>query len=179
MNDFAQIEEKMAHLEVGDLVTMTIVDVFETDNNGKLLSYCPTFDNRDIRKTTQASEMVRKSSSRFISQLGVIANSQAAAKLNQGVAAVTKLGFSAAKSMAEQVKHSMDERLMNSPSRSTASSKNAQSSMNAQGFETALNMAENAATASDQNTSRRSDLYVSDDSTGAGEETSFELAERT
>ena len=32
-----------------DLVTMTIIDVFETDYDGKLLSYCPTFDNRQVR----------------------------------------------------------------------------------------------------------------------------------
>ena len=37
--------------DFGDLVTMTIIDVFETDNDGKLLSYCPTFDNRAVHKT--------------------------------------------------------------------------------------------------------------------------------
>jgi hypothetical protein len=36
-------------LQMGDLVTLTIVDVFETDNQGKLLSFCPTFDNKKIR----------------------------------------------------------------------------------------------------------------------------------
>jgi hypothetical protein len=59
MNEFVQIEEHESILEVGDLVHMTIVDVFETDNNGRLLSYCPTFDNRDIRKTTLATETLR------------------------------------------------------------------------------------------------------------------------
>lgn len=38
--------------DFGDLVTMTIVDVFETDCEGKLLSYCPTFDNRAVVSET-------------------------------------------------------------------------------------------------------------------------------
>lgn len=48
---------------------MTIVDVFETDNQGKLLSYCPTFDNRAIHKTTQTAETIRKSTSRLLTVL--------------------------------------------------------------------------------------------------------------
>jgi hypothetical protein len=53
-------------LQIGDLVTMTIVDVFETDCNGKLLSYCPTFDNRAIVKTNATTEILRKSSSKVM-----------------------------------------------------------------------------------------------------------------
>jgi hypothetical protein len=45
-------------IQLGDLVTMTIVDVFETDSDGKLLSYCPTFDNRSVKKTNPASELI-------------------------------------------------------------------------------------------------------------------------
>jgi len=45
-------------IQLGDLVTMTIVDVFETDCDGKLLSYCPTFDNRSVKKTNPASELI-------------------------------------------------------------------------------------------------------------------------
>ena len=41
-------EEMDTDFDFGDLVTMTIVDVFETDCDGKLLSYCPTFDNRAV-----------------------------------------------------------------------------------------------------------------------------------
>jgi len=47
--------------DFGDLVTMTIVDVFETDADGKLLSYCPTFDNRAVHKTPEMAERLRKS----------------------------------------------------------------------------------------------------------------------
>jgi hypothetical protein len=46
--------------DFGDLVTMTIVDVFETDTFGRLLSYCPTFDNRDVHKTPEHIEMFKK-----------------------------------------------------------------------------------------------------------------------
>lgn len=56
-------------LQPGDLVTMTIVDVFETDSQGKLLSYCPTFDNRAIHKTNPTTETLRKSSTRLVSAL--------------------------------------------------------------------------------------------------------------
>jgi hypothetical protein len=56
-------------LRPGDLVSMRIVDVFETDKNGCLLSYCPTFDNRAVVKTHATTEVLRKSSSRVVSAL--------------------------------------------------------------------------------------------------------------
>jgi hypothetical protein len=56
-------------LQIGDLVSMTIVDVFETDSDGKLLSYCPTFDNRAIVKTNATTEVLRKSSTKVIAAL--------------------------------------------------------------------------------------------------------------
>jgi len=49
-------------LQPGDLVKMTIVDVFETDNRGKLLSYCPTFDNRAVTKQDRTAHALRKKS---------------------------------------------------------------------------------------------------------------------
>jgi hypothetical protein len=58
---------------------MTVVDVFETDNQGKLLSYCPTFDNRAIHKTNQTTESLRKNSSKFISVLAKAQKSKLAA----------------------------------------------------------------------------------------------------
>lgn len=67
----------------GDLVTMTIVDVFETDCDGKLLSYCPTFDNRAIFKTDQRVEQIRKSSSMIKKNINTVAKSQTAARVNQ------------------------------------------------------------------------------------------------
>jgi hypothetical protein len=47
-------------LSCGDLVTLTIVDVFETDNCGKLLSYCPTFDNRSVQKVDRNLYVIRQ-----------------------------------------------------------------------------------------------------------------------
>jgi hypothetical protein len=58
-------------LKIGDLVSLTIVDVFETDNQGKIMSYCPIFDNLAAQqKTNQAVKTVRKTSSKFFSMLG-------------------------------------------------------------------------------------------------------------
>ncbi|GAX10330.1 hypothetical protein FisN_3Lh537 [Fistulifera solaris] len=91
MNEFAPLSEhrhgpKQSHsndefvnqLQIGDLVTMTIVDVFETDNQGKLLSYCPTFDNRAVYKTHQTTETLRRGGSHLMSMLGKARNSQTA-----------------------------------------------------------------------------------------------------
>jgi hypothetical protein len=150
MNEFVQIEEHESLLEVGDLVHMTIVDVFETDNNGRLLSYCPTFDNRDIRKTTLATETIRKSSSKIMSQWSVIANSQAAARLNEGVSYAAKMGMEAAKSTYDSVKNSIDER-MGTPLRQSPKKEH----LDSQGFEDALNDGVPSAVAG------RSDSYMS------------------
>lgn len=109
MNEFAPLGDASSQdnddeLQVGDLVTMTIVDVFETDNNGKLLSYCPTFDNRAIHKTTQASEMVRRSSSKLMTSIHQASKSHAAHKMNQAASQVTRVAMEAAKQMAESIR---------------------------------------------------------------------------
>jgi hypothetical protein len=62
-------DDAFNQLQMGDLVSMTIVDVFETDNQGKLLSYCPTFDNRAIHKTHHTAETLRKGSSKVMTAL--------------------------------------------------------------------------------------------------------------
>lgn len=72
----------MDELHMGDLVTMTIVDVFETDTDGRLLSYCPTFDNRAIRKTMKTAEQLRKGGSKVKAVAKVVAKSHAAARFN-------------------------------------------------------------------------------------------------
>jgi hypothetical protein len=61
--------------DFGDLVTMTIVDVFETDIDGKLLSYCPTFDNRDVRKTPEHIEMFKKGMGQMRERIDGVARS--------------------------------------------------------------------------------------------------------
>lgn len=75
----AENESTDTDFDFGDLVTMTIIDVFETDNDGKLLSYCPTFDNRAVHKTQESIERLRKGAS----QLREIARSPAGVKVNK------------------------------------------------------------------------------------------------
>mmetsp|Transcript_5157 Transcript_5157/g.5850 ORF Transcript_5157/g.5850 Transcript_5157/m.5850 type:complete len:486 (+) Transcript_5157:66-1523(+) len=72
----------------GDLVTMTIVDVFETDRDGKLLSYCPTFDNRSVQRTNPASEKVSKMKQRIT----VATKSPAAVRVNRAASSAA-MGF--------------------------------------------------------------------------------------
>jgi len=125
MNEFASIsfdvgpgEERSSHeesmLQIGDLVTLTIVDVFETDNQGKLLSYCPTFDNRDVRKTNQTTETIRKSSKNLFSILGRAQKAVAKSEV------ISKMGLMQhARNVAENMKHKVDEAVqhMNSPNK--------------------------------------------------------------
>jgi hypothetical protein len=84
-------DESVNTLQVDDLVSMTIVDVFETDNQGKLLSYCPTFDNRAVVKTHAAAENWRKSSHKLMSMVGQAQNSQTAAMIMKQARSMTEL----------------------------------------------------------------------------------------
>jgi hypothetical protein len=138
-------------LQVGDLVTLTIVDVFETDNQGRLLSYCPTFDNRAVTKTNQAAETIRKSSSKFLSMLGRAQKAVAKSEVNKKASAqLSRMGImQSARNMAENMRHKVDEAVhqINSPNRKTSPRADGQDSLNdAKGFEQAMNAAEAAAT---------------------------------
>jgi hypothetical protein len=110
-------------LQMGDLVTLTVVDVFETDNQGKLLSYCPTFDNRKVKKTNPASETIRKSSQKFFSMMGRAQRAVAKSEVNKRASAqLHKMGLMQhARNMAENVKHRVGEAVhqMNSPNKSS------------------------------------------------------------
>jgi hypothetical protein len=132
MNEFASFSfdesiqesssaEQESQLQIGDLVTLTIVDVFETDNQGKLLSYCPTFDNRAIRKTNQAAETLRKSSRTIFSILGKAKKAVAKSEVNKKASEqISKMGLMQhAKNVAEMAKHKVDEAVqqMNSPAK--------------------------------------------------------------
>lgn len=134
MNEFASISfdgglsedtsaEQESPLQVGDLVTLTIVDVFETDNQGKLLSYCPTFDNRAVRKTNQTTETIRKSSTKLFSILGKAKKAVEKSEVNKrATEQITRMGLMKhAKNVAENMKHKVDEAVqqMNSPARPT------------------------------------------------------------
>ncbi|KAL7546145.1 hypothetical protein ACHAWF_009485 [Thalassiosira exigua] len=79
--------------DFGDLVAMTIVDVFETDADGKLLSYCPTFDNRAVHKTREAVERVRKGASHLKERMEVVARSPAGKSVNKAAENLGKMAL--------------------------------------------------------------------------------------
>jgi len=93
--------------DFGDLVTMTIIDVFETDNDGKLLSYCPTFDNRAVHKTQESIERLRKGAS----QLREIARSPAGVKVNKAAGSLGKMSLNAALTVRNIVRHKIEEEI--------------------------------------------------------------------
>ena len=69
--------------DFGDLVTMTIINVFKTDTYGKLLLYCPTFDNRAVHKTPEMAERLRKGASHLMERMEVAARSPAGKTVNK------------------------------------------------------------------------------------------------
>ena len=98
-------------LHMGDLVTMTIVDVFETDTDGRLLSYCPTFDNRNIKKTMKTAEQLRKGGSKVVAAAKVVAKSTAAARFNSAAVLVTRLSLKAAVQVKDSVVKKIDDEM--------------------------------------------------------------------
>jgi len=93
--------------DFGDLVTMTIIDVFETDAHGKLLSYCPTFDNRAVRKTPEMAERLRKGASHLLEKMDVVARSPAGRGVNRAAGNLGKMSFRAAMVVGNAVKSKM------------------------------------------------------------------------
>ncbi len=68
--------------DFGDLVSMTIVDVFETDADGLFVSYCPTFDNRAVHKTPEMAQRIRKGVGQMRETMEVVANSPVGKSVN-------------------------------------------------------------------------------------------------
>lgn len=101
--------QQIDQLHFGDMVTMTIVDVFETDSHGKLLSYCPTFDNRAVKKTDARVERLRKGSSRMKSQINVISKSRTAAKVNEAAGFLGRLSMKAATTVKDTIQKTVEE----------------------------------------------------------------------
>mmetsp|Transcript_2085 Transcript_2085/g.2887 ORF Transcript_2085/g.2887 Transcript_2085/m.2887 type:complete len:525 (+) Transcript_2085:20-1594(+) len=95
--------------DFGDLVTMTIIDVFETDVDGRLLSYCPTFDNRAVHKTKETVERLKKGATQFKERMGVIAQSPAGKRVNKAAGHVGRIGMTAALRVGSMVKSKIDE----------------------------------------------------------------------
>ena len=183
MNEFATLAEdggivdetlEKSHsssLQIGDLVSMTIVDVFETDNQGKLLSYCPTFDNRAVYKTNQTTERLRKSSGKFLSMLGRAGEAVAKSDVNRKAAEqLNKMGLvEKAKHVAENVKHRVDVAVLQystSPARNALNgSEGSDAVTDSKGFEQALAAAEEAAMAEGKNSSRSKSMLVQNEKT--------------
>lgn len=92
-----------ADFDFGDLVTMTIIDVFETDSDGKLLSYCPTFDNRAVHKTQEVTERIRKGASNLMEKMVVVKKSPA----GKGVNRAAKMAIS----VGSLVRHKIEEEI--------------------------------------------------------------------
>ena len=120
MNEFAPLtadddhdDESVNHLQVGDLVSMTVVDVFETDNQGKLLSYCPTFDNRVVTKTHPTTETLRRGGSQLLGILGRAKKSKTAASLFRHAQSVAR----SVKSRVDQAVHGVASSSSSSPDR--------------------------------------------------------------
>lgn len=102
-------------LHVGDLVSMTVGDVFETDGSGHLVSYCPTFDNRMIQKTGEKAEIIRKGSEKLRLGVTTMANSRAAEKVNKAALILGKIGYKAACRVKNTVKKKIEEEIQRDP----------------------------------------------------------------
>jgi hypothetical protein len=93
--------------DFGDLVTMTIIDVFETDSDGKLLSYCPTFDNRAVHKTQEVAERIRKGASHLMERMDVVKKSPAGKSVNRAAGNFGKMAIS----VGSLVRHKIEEEI--------------------------------------------------------------------
>eukprot|EP00804_Cyclotella_cryptica_P029748 CCRYP_015203-RA/>CCRYP_015203-RA protein AED:0.06 eAED:0.06 QI:102/1/1/1/1/1/5/260/574 len=93
--------------DFGDLVTMTIIDVFETDSDGKLLSYCPTFDNRAVHKTQEVTERIRKGASHLMERMDVVKRSPAGKSVNRAAGNFGKMAIS----VGSLVRHKIEEEI--------------------------------------------------------------------
>ena len=93
--------------DFGDLVTMTIIDVFETDSDGKLLSYCPTFDNRAVHKTQEVTERIRKGASSLMEKMVVAKESPAGKGVNKAAGNFGKMAIT----MGSMVRHKIEEEI--------------------------------------------------------------------
>ena len=104
---------KDTDFDFGDLVTMTIIDVFETDVDGRLLSYCPTFDNRSVHKTQETVERIKKGATQFKERMEVVKKSPAGQSAQHVAEDLGKRGFSAAFKGFNLVKNRIETELHN------------------------------------------------------------------
>eukprot|EP00591_Stephanopyxis_turris_P018296 CAMPEP_0195537196 /NCGR_PEP_ID=MMETSP0794_2-20130614/47517_1 /TAXON_ID=515487 /ORGANISM="Stephanopyxis turris, Strain CCMP 815" /LENGTH=185 /DNA_ID=CAMNT_0040670851 /DNA_START=177 /DNA_END=730 /DNA_ORIENTATION=- len=83
---------------------MTIVDVFETDAKGKLISYCPTFDNRSVQKTSQSAENLKKKSNEIKARVNAYRKTETGKILEQTTTKAAVALWNYAGKAAETVK---------------------------------------------------------------------------
>ena len=102
--------------DFGDLVSMTIVDVFETDANGKLLSYCPTFDNRAVHKTPEITERLRKSATQLKERMEVVATSPVGKNVERFSRMSVRAAFVVGNAVKNKIQHNMQQNQQNDSS---------------------------------------------------------------
>ncbi|KAL7428465.1 hypothetical protein ACHAXH_001577 [Discostella pseudostelligera] len=103
---------------------MTIIDVFETDQSGKLLSYCPTFDTRAVHKTLEVREMLEKGAVQFKEKIGELVvmqrrrhrvgtgkNVDKGGRIHQAEGDLGKMGISAALAVGNIFKRRIEEEI--------------------------------------------------------------------
>ena len=89
---------------MGDLVGMTIVDVFECDHSGKLLSYCPTFDNRNIYKIDRTTYQIKKHTTKAMKRVV-----QKVIQTSHIASAITQYTTNIATRVHQQVTHAVQQ----------------------------------------------------------------------
>lgn len=102
-------ETKDTDFDFGDLVSMTIIDVFETDADGKLLSYCPTFDNRTVHKTQETVERIRKGASQLNDGIKTFARSPAGKTVNKAAGELGKMAFNVGTIVAKRIEEEISK----------------------------------------------------------------------
>jgi len=153
--------------QFGDLVTMTIIDVFETDKDGKLLSYCPTFDNRSITKTNPTRERLSKESHKMREMYTMLSQSRAAYQVNKAAHFLGRIGLQAALKCREEMEGRLKQSWRKDGSISPAKlPPNASKDFvkETEKFRPVLELAPA------EKPPPRSELYVSDDETSRGEQ---------
>jgi len=139
-----------------DLVTMTIIDVFETDKDGKLLSYCPTFDNRSITKTNPTRERLSKESHKMKEMINFVSKSKAANQVNRAACFIGRMSLEVAKNMGHGIKEAWHNSSTD-PSKASPSKENTPQNLDSDLKEYPLEKSIQK--------NRRSEHYVSDDET--------------
>jgi len=130
-SDTTEVMQEDTDFDFGDLVTMTVIDVFETDQNGKLLSYCPTFDNRAVHKTQEVVERVRKGASHLMDRVEVVRKNPASQKAIKAASHFSMKKYTQAITVGNILKHKIEEEIHKRNNNNNNQSSNEESSLDA------------------------------------------------